>query len=297
MIDRARERSAEFRNLVYAERDGRQLLMDIYRPDADGPVPVALYLHPGGWRSGTKDHCLVRWLVRYGIAVASIDYRLLPRHRFPDALHDAKAAVRYLREHADSYGLNHGAIAAVGVSAGAYLANMLGLTAHVSALNDPEHPDEPPATVDAVVNYFGFTDFIAMQDDRTRRGDRAARAAPEARLLGHAVGDDPARGRLASPLYHVTPETPDTPHTPDAPPFLHVHGELNEHVPLDQARRLHQALQAAGVSSKLVLVRGVDHRAPPILDNPSIRDRVAHFIHTRAAADAPTPDAAAPRSR
>ena len=294
MIDRDRERSAAHRNLVYAERDGRQLLMDIYRPDADGPVPVALYLHPGGWRSGTKDHCLVRWLVRYSIAVASIDYRLLPRYPFPAALHDAKAAVRYLRRHAGDYGLDDAALAAVGVSAGAYLANMLGLTAHVASLDDPQHPGEPPATVDAVVNYFGFTDFIAMQADRTRRGDRAARAAPEARLLGHAVGDDPARGRLASPLYHITPEAPDT---PDAPPFLHVHGELNEHVPLDQARRLHQALQAAGVSSKLVLVRGVDHRAPPILDNPSIRDRVAHFIHTRAAVATPTPDAAAPRSR
>ena len=279
MIDRDREAAAAFRNIVYAERGGRHLLMDIYRPRGDGPVPVALYLHPGGWHSGSKDLCLVRWLVRYGIAVAAADYRLLPRHRFPDPLHDAKAAARFLRTHAPAYGLDPDALAAVGVSSGAYLANMLGLTAGFPGLEGPRQPDEPKARVDAVVNYFGYTDFIALQEDRSRRGERAASRAPEAKLLGHAVADDPARARLASPLYHVSP---------DAPPFLHVHGERDETVPLDQARRLHEALQARAACSKLVLVRGCDHHPAPILDNPSIRDRVAHFIHAHTATPSTT---------
>ncbi|MEO1236994.1 MAG: alpha/beta hydrolase [Planctomycetota bacterium] len=278
------------RNLVYAELPGTQLLLDLYRPVTERAVPVVLFFHSGGWRSGTKDDCKVRWLTRYGFAVASVSYRLLPRHRFPVQVQDAKAAVRFLRGHSAELGLHPEQVVASGLSAGAYLACMLGLTAGHPDLEPPPtgpvvraddpypHPGLPqrvepapdaPTHVNAVVNFAGFTDLVVLQKLPSRRGERAGRS-PEARLLGHAVHDDLGRARLANPIDHVHP---------DAPPFLHVHGELNEVTPLDQTRRFHAALQAAGVTSKVVLVRGSGHNSRRLFDTPSIRDRVADYLH------------------
>ncbi|MEM6459248.1 MAG: alpha/beta hydrolase [Planctomycetota bacterium] len=284
------------RNVVYAETPSAQLLLDLSRPALDAAVPVVLSFHAGGWRSGSKDHCRLRWLTRYGFAVASVNYRLLPHHRFPAQLEDAKSAVRFLRRNAGEFGLIPDQFAAAGLSAGAYLACMLGLTHGHPALDAPpdrtpvpdrmSHPGLPaPAdagdpgagstAVQAVLNVAGLVDFLEIQRDPTRRGDRAARA-PEGRLLGHAVRDNPERARRASPMHHVRP---------DAPPFLHLHGDRNEAVPLDQTRHFHAALRDAGVESKMVLVRGAGHNSRRLTDTPSLRDRIADFFHRHLGTD------------
>lgn len=274
------------RNLVFEELPGQQLLLDLYRPDTDRLVPVVLYFHSGGWRSGNKDDCRVRWLTRYGFAVASVSYRLLPRHSFPAQIQDAKAAVRFLRGNVREFGLHPDQFAAAGLSSGAYLACMLGLTHGHPVFDQPfqpppsklSHPGMPgrgqgyadeSTKINAVVNYSGLVDFVAIQTWASRRGLRAEKT-PEARLLGHPVHQDPERAKLASPMYHISP---------DAPPFLHLHGDLNEVTPIDQTRKFHAALLEAGVASKFTLVRGAGHNSRRIVDTPAIRDRVADFLH------------------
>ena len=270
------------RNLVYADYPGQQMLLDLYLPARDPPHPVVLYFHGGGWKSGSKDHCRLTWLTAYGFAVASVHYRLLPRFRFPAQLYDAKAAVRYLRGAAASLDLDPGRIAAAGHSSGAYLANLLGVTAGHPRLDTPP-PDDPfcpesfleqSTAVSAVVNYHGFSDFVAMQDEPTRRGRHRAERAPEARLLGQPVADDLERARLASPINHLSQPTRPL------PAFLHLHGERNAVVPPDQSRRFHEALQQAGAESRLLLIRGADHRPGRILEPPPLRDRVAAFLQS-----------------
>lgn len=294
------------RNLVYAELTGQQLLLDLYRPDTDRRVPVVLYFHSGGWRSGNKDDCKVKWLTRYGFAVASVSYRLLPTHRFPTQVQDAKSAVRFLRAHADDFGLHADQFAAAGLSSGAYLACMLGLTDGHPVLDAPPpklkadipHPGLPGHDLDfsvqstrvqAVVNYCALVDFLSIQTRATRRGTRAERS-PEAKLLGHAVSADRDRARLASPMHHVHP---------DAPPFLHIHGDLDEITPIDQTRNFHTALQEIGVHSKFTLVRGASHNSRRLINNPAIQDRVADFLHRHLGTDggmrAVTQDAVARR--
>ncbi|MEM8736929.1 MAG: alpha/beta hydrolase [Planctomycetota bacterium] len=301
------------RNLVYAELTGQQLLLDLYRPDTQRPAPVVVYFHSGGWRAGSKDACKLQWLTRYGFAVASVNYRLLPRYRFPTQVHDAKAAVRFLRAHADTFGLHPEQFVAAGLSSGAYLACMLGLTAghvgleappnlpadtppavpaphpplvsgdaaphhHPAGDTTPPHPGLPgqrnlyletPSHVQAVVNYAAMTNFISLQDLASRRGSLAQRS-PEAQFLGHAVRENLDRVRLANPLDHIHP---------DAPPFLHLHGDRNDVTPIDQTRKFHEALQNQGVTSKFILVRGAGHNSRRLTDHPSIRDRVADFLH------------------
>lgn len=261
------------RNLVYAEHPGRQLLLDFYRPDTSLRVPAVIYFHSGGWRSGSKDSCKLQWLTAWGFAVVSVNYRLLPRFKFPTPLLDAKAAVRFVRGRADELGLEPEQIAAAGVSSGAYLANMLGATAG-HAVFDAPLPDalhaEQPAHVNAVINYHGFTDFVAMQSEVTRRGKHRAARAPEGQLLGHPVADDLDRARDASPHYHI--------HA-GLPPFLHLHGTRDDITPLDQTRRFHLALLEAGVASKFTMIRGARHRDPMMFNHVSIRERVGSFLH------------------
>ena len=274
------------RNLVFEELPGQQLLLDLYRPDTDRLVPVVLYFHSGGWRSGNKDDCRVRWLTRYGIAVASVSYRLLPRHLFPTQIQDAKAAVRFLRGNAQAFGLHPEQFAAAGLSSGAYLACMLGLTAGHRVLDEPyvprpakiAHPGLPGRSqsysdesthVNAVGNFSALVDFLGIQTRASRRGSLATKS-PEARLLGHAVAENLNQAKLASPMHHIRP---------DAPPFMHIHGDLNEVTPVDQTRKFHAALLEAGVPSKFTLVRGGGHNSRRMMDNPAIQDRVADFLH------------------
>ena len=259
------------RNLAYAHHPGQQVLLDVYRPELDDDVPAVIYFHDGGWRAGSKDHCPVRWMVRYGLAVVAVNYRLVPRYIFPSQLHDAKAAVRFVRAHAAAWGIAPHAVAAAGASSGGHLACLLGLTAgHAEFEGGGDHLDQSSA-VDAVVNYFAPTDFLTLQRGRSERVGAGA-DAPEAQLLGHPIRDDPQRSRWASPLTYAHG---------DAPPFLHVHGELDDFTPLEQTRNLHTALEAAGAVSKMLLVRGAGHGGRRIFDQKSIRDRAANFIKSR----------------
>ena len=97
----------------------------IFRPEGAGPLPVVAYLHGGGWMMGTLDSydSLLRALANAsGAIVAGIDYRLSPEHRFPAALEDSLAAIRWLIEHAGELGGEGARLAVAGDSAGGNLA-------------------------------------------------------------------------------------------------------------------------------------------------------------------------------
>ncbi len=278
------------RNLPYATYPAQQLLLDLYPPEpaerdlkiahSGGmpPAPVVLWLHSGGWRSGSKDHCPIRWLCRFGYAVAAVNYRLLPRHKYPDAIHDAKSAVRFLRAHAQELNIRADAIAASGASAGGYLANMLGVTAGVEAFDGPGPWGDQPSHVQAVVNYFGFTDFVALQELPSRRANGGATTA-EGRFLGVAPREQPQLAAAASPITYAT--------AADLPAFLHLHGELDDITPLDQSRRFHEALARAGNTSKMLLVKGGGHGGFELFNHRATRGKVVDFLNEYLASGAP----------
>jgi len=118
-------------DLVYSHAGGRPRLLDLYLPrGAARALPVIVWLHAGGWRSGDRKQApdLSRHFAMQGFAMASIDYRLSREATFPAQLHDVKAAVRWLRTHAERLGLDGRRIGLWGSSAGGHLATFAALT-------------------------------------------------------------------------------------------------------------------------------------------------------------------------
>ena len=140
-----------------------------------GPVPVVVFLHGGGWRLGSRHSAGPAYaraevspfeqVARAGIAVASIDYRLSGEAIWPAQLHDAKAAVRWLRERAAELGIDPERIAAWGESAGGHLAELLGLTAGDPELEGAVGIVGPASAVSAVAAWYAPSDIAAVATD------------------------------------------------------------------------------------------------------------------------------------
>ncbi|MBI5481316.1 MAG: alpha/beta hydrolase [Deltaproteobacteria bacterium] len=120
------------RDIPYTTSGRREHLLDVYRPtDREGPRPVVLYVHGGGFRILSKDTHWVMGLAfaRRGFVVFNISYRLAPAHRYPAALEDAAAAYVWLARSASAYGGDLGTLVLAGESAGANLVTALTVAA------------------------------------------------------------------------------------------------------------------------------------------------------------------------
>lgn len=259
-------------DITFAEVDGAELALDIYRPDCAGPVPVVLYLHGGGWQVGDKGDAGEERLAAaaaYGIAVASANYRFASQATFPSQLHDVRAAVRWLRAHGAERGLATAKIGVWGASAGAVLASLAGLAVGNPELDGAVGDDlGVSGAVGAVVDWFGQSDVIG----NSRRSWLEKQILPppfEGPWLGLAdPADDPALARLASPLHHVAA---------GAPPFLIVHGDRDRVTPASESLALHDALTRAGSQSTLVLLGGAGHEGADF-DRPDNLRMTAAFL-------------------
>ncbi|MCS7032436.1 MAG: alpha/beta hydrolase, partial [Phycisphaerae bacterium] len=148
-------------DLSYVPEGHPRQKLDLYLPPKpETPLPVVVWIHGGGWSSGSKDNPPAVRLTSQGYAVASINYRLTDSATFPAQIHDAKAAIRWLRAHADHYGLDPARIGVWGASAGGQLALLLGVGADVPELEGTlgEHRDQS-SRVACVVDYFGTVEF------------------------------------------------------------------------------------------------------------------------------------------
>jgi acetyl esterase/lipase len=244
--------SYEMQTLTYTTVP-RTLELDLYRPvGATGPLPTVVWIHGGGWTTGSRAQVeQALWLVCEGFAVASIDYRLSGETTspatFPAQIHDAKAAVRYLRATAGALGLDPERFAAFGSSAGGHLAALLGSSSGVAVLEDPSQGNAGTSSrVQAVIDWYGPTDFARMDAQLLApastcppgSASHGAARSPESRLLGCGVAEVECADRvaLASPLTYVDELDP---------PYLIAHGALDCTVPPQQSTLLYDALSAA----------------------------------------------------
>ncbi|MEU8258921.1 alpha/beta hydrolase [Micromonospora inaquosa] len=265
----------EHRDIVVNEVPGfRPLTLDLVVPvDAPHPVPVLVWIHGGAWLFGSPKQP-PDWLmeadpftaaVRAGFAVASAQYRLSGEAHFPAQLDDVKAAVRWLRRHGDTVGVDRERIAVWGESAGGHLASMLALTGE----------DQDDTRVRAAVCWYAPSNLLTMQSQAHPAGtiDHDAADSPESLLIGAPLAGNPELGRAASPISFVTAQ---------APPVLLVHGDQDLVVPVGQSEELAAALTAAGAEVELSVVRGADHCFGGVPLEPLIRDTLAFFSQVLA---------------
>jgi len=243
----------------YAQQDGfRPLTLDLRTPRETG-VPVVVFLHGGGWLRGTRrvftpgisDAQSFDRIVAAGFAVAAADYRLSGEARFPAQLDDVDAALGWLRENGQAYGVDASRIVLWGVSAGATLAGLAAL-----------RRDD----VRGVVDWFGPADLVALAAHD--RGEPPGETR-EARWLGAPAAQVPDLARAASPVFQATSS---------APPFHVAHGTADAHVPFAQSEALVAALRAAGSDVEFHPVAGGRHFWQGIDDTGPLFRRAIDFV-------------------
>ena len=236
------------RDLVYTKIGDRELRLDLFRPDVSSATPLVVWVHGGGWKTGSKNGTPALPLLDRGIAVASVEYRLSGEARFPAAVEDCKAAVSFLRLNAKKYNLDPARFGAWGSSAGGHLVAMLG-TIGEEDFNTHPVTKEASSRVQAVCNWFGPSDFLRM-NDFPGKIDHDAPGSPESLFIGGPIQKNRDKVARANPMTYVSS---------DDPPFLHLHGESDQLVPFNQSELLHAALTSAGVQSTLHRVAKGDH--------------------------------------
>lgn len=288
-----RPRGADtFAGLTFAAPIGyRNLQLDLHVPhgaSADAPVPVVLWIHGGAWMFGGRELLPPNWpigsvdqlLIDAGIAVATMDYRHAREAAFPAQLHDAKAAIRYLRAYADDLGLDAGRIAVWGESAGGHLAALCATVSGDPELEGTIGVPTGVSSVAAAVCFYPVTDVPSMpsQDNLPEPVKRfmleqfgEILPPPIDELLNGSRYDREEGMRVVSPTHHVTS---------DAPPFLFIHGEADRGVPPQQTTVLADLLVEAGVPVEVVMVPGAGHVFDDVDPMPQLERAVA-FLSER----------------
>jgi acetyl esterase/lipase len=252
--------------VTYADRPAGEMKLDLYLPERADP-PLVVYVHGGGWIAETRANIPEpeRYAAEWGVAIASVSYRLqdapdgadveemydpenpTPRGQFPDHFVDVKAAIRWLRAHADDYGYDAADVAVWGSSAGGHLALLAGVVDDVTDLGDAfaddveqtVAPDES-GSVQAVVSWYGVADFTLTDD--------VEGIIPL--LMGGSQSACPDRYEQASPVTHVTP---------DSPPTLLMHGREDEVVDVEHSRRFFDALDEVAVNAIRYELHDLNH--------------------------------------
>ncbi len=191
-------------DVVYKNLAGRSLHLDISYPKSNNKTkyPGVLMIHGGGWSSGSKAHQvpMAQQLAARGYVAVAVEYRLSPEAQYPAAVYDLKEAIRWMRAHADKYGLDVNKIAALGCSAGAQLASLLGTTNGVSKFEEKTAYPKHSSDVQAAVNVDGIVSFVHPEAD--------AEGAAAAKWLGGTRAEAYENWREASPLEYVNAQTP-----------------------------------------------------------------------------------------
>ena len=238
------------RDIVYVADGHERQKLDLYIPDEGENLPLIIWIHGGAWLGGDKTHYNPREYLKSGYAGASINYRLSQHAIFPAQIEDVKAAVRWLRANAETYRLNPNRFAVWGSSAGGHLVAMLGTTDDVAEFEVGENL-EVSSRVQAVVDYYGPTDFLQMDAHRLPDGlVHDAPDSPESKLVGGPIQEHKDRVARANPITYVSD---------DDSPFLIIHGDRDKLVPYQQSVLLKDALEKAGVPVTFYKVEGGGH--------------------------------------
>lgn len=257
----------EYRDVIYATVDAKNLGLDIYMPAGVQRPPLLVWVHGGAWRSGTKERPPLVF-VENGIATASLDFRQSTEARFPGAVHDIKAAIRFLRAKAPEYGYRTDRIAIAGNSSGGHLAALVGVTSgHKELEGTVGNYLDQSSGVQAIVVYYGASNLMTILAQSTPHGLSVRRPALEL-LLGSLPENNRELAELASPVAHVDRNDP---------PILLFHGDQDRQMPINQAHEMLGVYRKMGLDIQFDVVHGAAHGGS-LFFAPEHRDLALTFL-------------------
>jgi acetyl esterase len=239
------------KDVEYGRSAGKPLLLDLHVPDGPGPFPAAILVHGGGFDEGSKStnvRPLFEPLANAGFAWFSIDYRMAPEFRFPQANEDMNAAISWVKTNAAKYRVDASKIVIIGESAGGFLVNYAAT-------------HETPATrVAAVVEIYGAVDYVKLallRRDHPERFNmtsinRHMSTGGGIRFFGADQLDENGLAKLRgiSPIEAVHK---------GMPPFLCIHGTKDDQVAYEQSTEMCDAMHKVGARCDLITIEGGGH--------------------------------------
>ena len=260
----AQPNPADWKDINYAGDSMPYHNLDIYLPEVEKPLyPAVIAIYGSAWSSynskGSVMGNLAKPLLHAGYAVIAPNHRSSNDAKFPAQINDIKAVVRFVRANSEKYKFDSSFIAITGFSSGGHLASMTGTSGKVGVFKSGAESADIEgkvgqytsfsSSVDAVVDWFGPTDFLMMDSCGSSMAHNPANS-PESSLVGGAIQENKDKVALANPVTYVDKNDP---------PFLILHGDKDPLVPYCQSELLFNALQKNGVRSELVIVPGGKH--------------------------------------
>lgn len=277
---------SELQDITYSQPQvmGRwmNLKMDILKPNTENHLPAVLFVTGGGFLMSPKANYIQQRLAiaEAGYVVASIEYRHIPDGKFPDPLLDIKSAIRYLRAHAEEFGIDKDNIAIMGESDGGYFAALAATTNGNRQFDVGENLDQS-SIVQAAIDIYGLSDLTQMGTERMATGSisdkqDARQKGSEGLMLNgvlpFAIGTQGSMPDLvlqANPINHISNRTP---------PFLLMHGDADLLVSPSQTNMLFEALAEKGIDAQRYVVKNADH-ADVYWAQPQVMKVIISFLN------------------
>lgn len=239
--------------VVYAQRQGKDLTIDVVRPAKPNGIGVLL-LVSGGWKSsvGSFRPWMTAPLLRRGYTIFAVYHISQPQATIMEITEDMHRAVRFIRHHAKEYGVDPQQLGVTGGSAGGHLSLMLATRGAPGAPDTADTVDRESSAVQAVAIFYPVTDLLNLGDSTENLHDGGP---PKSFVKGFGPNATNLAiwkviGRDLSPIFHV--------HS-NLPPTLIYHGDADALVPLDQSQRYQTEARKVGGAVELVVHPGGRH--------------------------------------
>lgn len=275
MINTTKPQYVQVSDITYAQVDSwydhcrRDLKLDLIYPEdmSDKRYPCIVWICGGGWMRMDKSAHLsyLSTLAHQGFVVCSVEYRTSNEGCYPMQIEDVKAAIRYLRAHADRYRIDKEHFGAMGESAGGFLTCMAALD-HDKVRDVGEYLEES-SSIQAACPWYPPTNLSTF---KYKDAEECA-ASMESLLLGYNIMRNIKEAYNSSPVSKVTK---------DAPPFLIIHGINDQTVPFEQSEELYDKLIENGCDADLIALEGADHADLQFFQD-ELWDRIIEFFKTK----------------